>query len=169
VSAQSQHPADAVQLSRENSSPRARPSKAAERADAARDFAIAAARMAAATRCHNIVLLDVAGLSPITDYFLIATGTSARQMRSACDDIEELGDARGFAVYNRSGQEGELWIAYDFVDVVLHVFNQDSRDFYDLDNLWGDAKKIEWREDAATPNSPTSTPPPNDTPPADTH
>jgi ribosome-associated protein len=91
-------------------------------------------------------VLDVSGLSPITDFFVLATGTSARQMRSVCGDIEELGAPLGHNALSRSGMEGDHWMCIDFVDVVVHVFNDEARQFYDLDNLWGDAKRVEWKE-----------------------
>lgn len=121
----------------------------AGRAEASRQFAIETARMAANTRCHNVVVLDVRGLSPVTDYYVVATGTSARQMRTVMDDLEELGTARGYAPISRSGYEGETWLLCDMVDVVVHVFNQDARQFYDLDNLWGDANRVEWKPEGA--------------------
>ena len=120
-------------------------SQVADRAQASRQFAIDTARLAANTRCHNVVVLDVRGLSPVTDYYVIATGTSARQMRTVMEDLEELGVARGYAPISRSGYEGETWLLCDMVDVVVHVFNQDARMFYDLDNLWGDAHRIDWK------------------------
>jgi ribosome-associated protein len=118
----------------------------ARRAEQAKNFAIEAARLASHTHCHNVVVLDVSGLSPVTDFFVIATGTSPRQMRSVCDEVAELGQQRNFSSLSRSGYEGESWICVDFVDVLLHVFSSDARHFYDLDNLWGDAKVIEWSE-----------------------
>lgn len=96
------------------------------------------------TRCHEVVLLDVRHLSPVTDYFVIASGTSARQMRSAADAAAELGEERDYKPMGRAGYEGESWLLIDFVDVVLHVFNDESRSFYDLDGLWGDAPRIQW-------------------------
>ena len=101
----------------------------AQRTEAARKFAIDVARLAANTRCHNVVVLDVRGISPVTDYFVLATG----------HDYDPLAQC---------GTDGESWMLIDFVDVVLHVFNQESRMFYDLDGLWGDAKKVEWKEAA---------------------
>ncbi len=112
----------------------------------AREFAIEAARLAANTRCHNVVLLDVRGISPITDYLVLATGTSARQMRSVCDELAEWGEEHGNRALNSDGLEGQSWMLIDFVDVVIHVFDQSSRGFYDLDSLWGDAKRVEWDE-----------------------
>jgi ribosome-associated protein len=114
------------------------------RNDAARGFAIDAARLAANTRCHNVVLLDVRGISPVTDYMIVATGTSPRQMRTVCDEIAELGEKVGYSPLASNGMEGETWMLIDCVDVVVHVFSQDARQFYDLDNLWGDAAKVEW-------------------------
>ena len=88
------------------------------------------------------------GLSPVTDYFVLATGTSARQMRSVCDDAGEFGETQNYAALSQSGTEGDSWMLIDFVDVVLHLFNQESRMFYDLDGLWGDAKRVEWKDEA---------------------
>jgi ribosome-associated protein len=115
------------------------------RLEAARAFAVDAARLAAATRCHNVVTLDVTDLSPVTDFFVIASGTSARQMRTVIDEIEEMGEGHGYRPMSRSGYEGESWIVLDFVDVIVHVFNDEARHFYDLENLWGDAKRVEWQ------------------------
>ena len=112
----------------------------------ARQFAVDSARMLSDTRCHNVVVLDVTGLSPVTDFLVLATGTSPIQMKSACDDIEEMGGPRGFRSLTRAGDTGS-WTCIDLVDVVVHVFNHESRAFYDLDNLWGDAEKIDWRDE----------------------
>jgi ribosome-associated protein len=94
----------------------------------------------------------MSGVSPITDFYIIATGTSPRQMRTVCDQIGELAEKTGFKSYHRSGYEGETWIAVDYVDVVLHIFNQPARVYYDLENLWGDAKRVDWQ------SSPDQTP-----------
>lgn len=113
---------------------------------AARLFAIDAARMAAATHCRDVAVLDVSGISPITDFLVIATGTSGRQMGSVCADIEEMGKPNGFKAIAQSGIEGDSWMVQDFVHVVVHIFSHTARQFYDLDNLWGDAKQVEWQE-----------------------
>ena len=110
----------------------------------AKEFAVAAARMAADTRCTNVVVLDVSKISPITDYLVLATGSSARQMRSVCDDIEELAKPMGYRALTRAGHEGETWILTDFVNVVVHVFSAEARGYYDLDSLWGDGDKVAW-------------------------
>jgi ribosome-associated protein len=63
-------------------------------------------------------------------------------MRTVADQISELGQKLNFAALSQTGYEGETWILVDFVDVVLHVFSDEARAFYDLDNLWGDAKRV---------------------------
>lgn len=108
-----------------------------------RAFAIEAAQLAANTHCANVVVLDVRGLSPVTDYFVIATGTSARQMRSVGEEIEEIAESRNNRLINRSVDDH--WILLDFVDVVVHIFEQDARLFYDLESLWGDAQRVDWK------------------------
>jgi ribosome-associated protein len=108
-------------------------------------FAIELARLVVADKCQNVVLLDVRGLSPVTDYLVLATGTSGRQMRSTADESIQLGKDSGFAPLSSSGLDSETWICVDFVDVLLHLFNEDSRQYYDLESLWGDAKRVDFR------------------------
>jgi ribosome-associated protein len=91
-----------------------------------------------------VTVLDLARLWPVADYFILATGSSARQMRTVCDEIEELAAKFGAKAYSRSGYEGQTWIVVDFIDVVVHLFSQEARQYYDLDNLWGDAPKVPW-------------------------
>ena len=127
-------------------------SPASSQVEAARTFAIEAARLAAETRCYNVVVLDVRHISPVTDFFVIATGTSPRQMRSVCDDIEEMAEPRNIRPLSRAGYGSDSWVLLDFVDVIIHIFSEGSRQYYDLENLWGDAKRVEWQEAAAKPN-----------------
>jgi len=109
----------------------------------AKQFAIEVARVLADTRCHQVRVLDVGGISPVTDFLVLCSGTSPRQMKSASDAAEELGDGVGYRTLTRVADSAQ-WIVQDFVDVVVHVFSQDARYYYDLDNLWGDARKVEW-------------------------
>lgn len=110
----------------------------------AQTFAIEAARLAAATRCHSVVVLDVRGLSPMTDFLVLATGTSDRQLRGVANEIEELGDGVGQHVVHRATNEN--WLLLDYVDVVVHLFEHETRMFYDLDSMWGDAPRVTWKE-----------------------
>ena len=139
----------ATELINAPTTPAAPPAPASE---TARRFAVDAARLAANTRCGNVVVLDVSRVSPVTDFFVIATGSSGRQMRSVADEIEELGRPLKFRALGRHGHEGEsAWMLTDFVDVVVHLFTPDARGYYDLDGLWGDAAVVDWQ---------TGTPPP---------
>lgn len=112
----------------------------------ARTFAIEAARLASSTHCRDVVVLDVSGLSPVTDYFVLATGTSPRQMRTVADDLRELGEQDDFRPLSTSGYEGDSWLLIDCIDVVCHVFSEQARLFYDLDGLWGDAPRVQWTD-----------------------
>ena len=123
------------------------PAKHKPGAVSGRQFAIEAARMLADTRCHNVVVLDVSGVSPVTDFFVLASGTSPRQMKSASDAVEEMGEPLGYRALSRVGDDSGSWILLDCVDVVVHVFNPDSRLYYDLDGLWGDAKRVKWERE----------------------
>ena len=105
-------------------------------------FALAAAKIAAERHCTDIVVLDLAGVSPATDYFVIATGTSDRQMRTVADEISDAGRELGFPRFGRAGYEKARWILLDFVDVVVHLFDKEYREYYDLELLWGDAKRV---------------------------
>ena len=111
-------------------------------ADATKAFALAAAKVAAERHCSDITVLDLRGKSPATDYFVIATGTSDRQMRTVADEICEAAREQGLKRFGRAGYEQARWILLDFVDVVIHIFDSEYRDYYDLELLWGDAEKL---------------------------
>ena len=108
----------------------------------AKAFAIAAARLADDRHCGDIVVLDLRGMSPATDYFVIATGTSDRQMRTVADEISQEAREQGLQRFGRAGYEQGRWILLDFVDVVIHIFDREYRQYYDLELLWGDAKRL---------------------------
>lgn len=108
----------------------------------ARKFALAAAKLASERHCEDIVVLDLKGSSPATDYFVIATGTSDRQMKTVSDEVSELARQSGLSRFGRAGYEQARWILLDFIDVVVHIFDTEYRDYYDLELLWGDAKKM---------------------------
>jgi ribosome-associated protein len=110
----------------------------------AKAFAVAAARVAAERHCSDIVVLDLRGISPATDYFVIVTGTSDRQMRTVADEISEAAKKQGMKRFGRAGYEQGRWILLDFIDIVVHIFDSEYRDYYDLELLWGDAKRIDY-------------------------
>ena len=126
------------------------------RIESSRRLAVDAARLAAATHCTNVSVLDVRGLCPITDFLVIATGTSSRQMRSVAEEIMEMADQRGDRALSSNGLEGGSWVIADFIDVILHVFSPEARLYYDLDNLWGDARHVHWDEASTEPRIDTN-------------
>ena len=94
--------------------------------------------------------LDLRGISPVTDFTVICTGTSDRQMRAVADRVLECGKEIGERPFGQSGYEGATWIVIDYVDVVFHVFAKPHREYYDLELLWGDAPRIQWaRQESA--------------------
>lgn len=117
-------------------------------------LALAAARVAADNRGQDITVLDLRGVTPICDFFVLATGTSRRQLHAISEEIDhkledELGDVR----LGREGYDESHWILLDYGDVVVHLFDEPTRRFYDLEGLWGDAKKVEWNPSEETPNA----------------
>lgn len=111
--------------------------------DKAREFVLQAAKIAIERHCSDVVAMDLNGMSPATDYFLIATGTSSRQTRTVADEIISAGKKGGFIPFGKAGFDSGDWILIDFVDVVVHIFDADCREYYDLELLWGDAAKLE--------------------------
>jgi ribosome-associated protein len=118
-----------------------------EAATESRDTAIAAALAAASKQANDVVILDVHGLIVITDYFVIATGSSDRQVKSILDEVETVLRDQGRKPVRREGETEALWVLLDYVDVVVHVFAEAERDFYDLERLWLDAPRLAWEPD----------------------
>jgi len=116
-----------------------------------RRLAVALARVCAENRCRDVVVLDVRGLSPVTDFFVLATGTSPRQMRSVVSRVEDAGRDLKQKPFGVEGTETRdqtadtRWILIDYVDVVINVFCDESRHFYDFELLWGDAPRVNWQ------------------------
>lgn len=108
----------------------------------AQTFALDAAKLAAERHCTEITVLDLKNISPAADYFVIVTGTSDRQMRSVADEINGIARQQGYSLFGRAGYEQGRWILLDYVDVVVHIFDDRNRRYYDLELLWGDAKRL---------------------------
>ena len=108
------------------------------------ELAMAAARTAADNRGQNIVVLDLREITPVFDYFVLATGTSRRQLHAMSEEIDhaledDLGDQRmGIEGYRES-----KWIVLDYGTVVIHLFDEPTRAYYDLENLWSQAKRVD--------------------------
>ena len=116
--------------------------------EALSNIAIELARNLDGDRCEDVVCMDLSGLSPVTDYFVIGSGTSDRQMRTAAEHAIEYGKKVGEPPFNRSGIDTATWILIDFVHVVVHIFTPEHRTYYDLELLWGDAPRVNWMRSA---------------------
>ena len=113
-----------------------------------RRFAVEAAKLCSDRHCEDVRLVDVRGISQVCDYLLIASGTSDRQMRSVGLHVEALAKERGFMLHRSNLKEREAtWLVLDFVDVVVHLFEPETRLFYDLEMLWGDVERVEWHRE----------------------
>src|SRR5262245_48302414 len=93
------------------------------------------------------MVLDVRELITITDYFVIASGTSDRQVTTIADEILLQLKKRGTRALRREGESNAKWVLLDFVDFVVHVFDREAREYYRLEHLWVDAPVVEWEEE----------------------
>jgi len=101
-------------------------------------------------KAEEIVILDVRKLSSVTDYFVLATGTSEPHLRAIVDEITgRLRDHHGIRPSSTDGAARTAWVVLDFFDVIVHVMKADVRELYDLEGLWGDALRVPVRKTAA--------------------
>ena len=84
-------------------------------------------------------------MTPIFDFFVITTATSARQMRAVVDEVDRVLKSEGSRRIGTEGAATGTWILQDFGDIVLHVFTAEARKLYDLENLWADAVPVDWQ------------------------
>lgn len=90
----------------------------------------------------DLVILDVADLTIIADYFVIASGRSIVQIKSIAETVETSMAEQGVELLRKDGFQEGKWIVLDFGGVIFHVFRQEERDYYDIENLWGEAKEV---------------------------
>ena len=97
----------------------------------------------------NIVTLDVAALTPMTDHMVLVTGTSNRHVKALVDTANESSKALGIQPLGIEGRESYDWVLVDLADVIVHVMNEEARNFYELERLWSDLDEVEDTEQAA--------------------
>lgn len=122
-------------------------------AEESRQAAVAAARAAAAKQAEHITILDVHGLIVITDYFVICSGATERQVRTIVEEIEKALRDLGRKPVRREGESERRWVLLDYVDLVVHVFTEQEREYYDLERLWGDAPRSAWEDEGVASSS----------------
>jgi ribosome-associated protein len=107
-------------------------------------IARACAAAAAGKKAENVILLDLRGVSTFTDFFLICSGSSAPQLKAISSGIREsLRETLDQRPNAEDGYPGSQWVVLDYGNVICHIFLGEKREFYDLENLWSDAKRVE--------------------------
>ncbi len=116
-----------------------------------RKLALLCRELADNKKAEDIVILDVHELSSVTDYFVLASGTSEPHLRAIVDEIsDKLRDEHQLRPRAIDGTFQAAWVVLDYFDVIVHVMRQDVRERYDLETLWGDAPRLKPRKKSAT-------------------
>jgi len=120
------------------------PTPANSHSERSLQLALAAARAAADNRGQNIVVLDLREITPVFDYFVIANGTSRRQLHAMSEEIDHaLEDGLDDKRMGIEGYRESRWILLDYGTVVVHLFDEETRSYYDMENLWAQAKRVD--------------------------
>lgn len=107
-----------------------------------RELALYAAELASEKKGHEPYLLEVGQVSIVADYFLLVTGTTAVQVRSICDHLNEKLKKDGYQALRIEGYSEAWWVVLDYGVLVIHVFQPEARTFYDLERLWSEAPQV---------------------------
>src|SRR5882672_6286838 len=112
-------------------------------------WAVLAANAAASKKANDPLILDVGDVLSITDSFVIVSGTNTRQVRTIADEIEQqITEAGGPKPLRIEGLDDLRWVLVDYGEFVVHVFLQETREYYELERLWSDVPRVEWEESA---------------------
>jgi ribosome-associated protein len=110
------------------------------------DMAVTAARAASDMFARDVLILDLREAVSYTDYFVIASGETERQTRRIAEEVIEKMNDVGHRPRSRRLDEGTAWISLDYIDIVVHVFTDEARDYYRLESLWRGAPQERWEE-----------------------
>lgn len=103
------------------------------------------ARVASDNKARDILVLDMRGITPLYDFFVLATGNSRRQIHTITEEIDANLRRAGDLRLSVEGYEGSKWVVQDYGDVVVHVFAPELRDYYAIEELWADAPRVDWQ------------------------
>ena len=145
--------ADPAAATESDAAPRSAPD-AAGRSERGRPTALELAKICTEFRGRDVAVLDLSAVTPVFDYFVLATGSSRRQMVALAEESDARMKRAGTRKLGGEGDDGGAWILRDYGDVVLHVFTEEARDLYDLEGLWGDAVRVDWRAALGLPAEP---------------
>ncbi len=112
--------------------------------------ALLLSRFALEKKAYDLILLEVRGITSIADYFIICSGRSDRQVQSIAQGIEEKLSEMGILLISMEGFSRGQWVLMDYSDVIVHIFYQPVREFYDLEGLWSHAPRVELPEPYST-------------------
>lgn len=106
------------------------------------------------TACHalsekkaeDVRIIDISEISPIADYFVIASGANTNQLQAMVDAVDEELTKSGHTAKQIEGNRNSSWILMDYTDIIVHIFSKEDRLFYDLERIWTDGKKVELEE-----------------------
>ena len=98
-------------------------------------------------KAHDVTLMDVRNISGVTDFFICCHGDAEPQIRAIYEAVEAGAKKLGQSVWHKEGTDSLNWVLLDYVDVVVHIFKRETREFYGLERLWGDAKTETFNED----------------------
>ena len=111
-----------------------------------REMAKLACEALADKKGEDIRVIDIAGISVLADYFIIASGNSSTQTRTLAEEVEYQMSQAGVEPNRKEGYNGSNWVILDYGDIVVHIFYKETRDYYQLERLWADGEKIDIEE-----------------------
>jgi ribosome-associated protein len=118
-------------------------------------MAITAAKAASNKKAQDILVLDMRDVLVLTDYFIICSGKTDRQVGSIREAVEESLAAMGVKPARREGEQHKRWVLLDYLDIVVHIFRQEEREYYEIERLWKDAPLVEWEKEPEEASTPT--------------
>lgn len=118
-----------------------------------KEMALLLAQAMDSKKGKDIRVLETDGVTTLTDYFVLCSGSSAPQLKALADAGEKAMKDHGILPHHVEGHRGGTWILQDYGDVVVHVFDKEARAFYDLDRLWADAKTVDLSDVLAQPDA----------------
>ena len=108
-----------------------------------KEIALSCVRALDAKKGQDIKMLETGALTTLADYLVICSATSTTQIKALCDECEKVLKEQGEAPHHIEGHRGGTWVLLDFSAVVVHIFNDEARKFYDLERLWSDAQPVD--------------------------
>jgi ribosome-associated protein len=109
--------------------------------------AILCAQVARDNKGKDILVLDMREITPLYDFFVIVTGTSRRQIHTLAEETDAALTAIGDKRIGIEGYQASKWVIQDYSDILVHVFDPDTREYYKLEELWADAKRVDWENE----------------------